>query len=816
MTTSGRDEIEDLRSRLSALIERVDLGDDARESASEALEELAVVIEELHSQNAELLASRNAFDEQTERYRVLFETIADGYLITDSKGIIRESNLAACEMFGRSREYVTGKPLATFIDAADRGEFYAQLSRIRRAEAGGHLTADLAVSDHETVQVNFRATRAGPLGDDASDIAWLLRDRRHDVVTEALRSSHQRLRSLFDSAPVGIALVAGDGEILFVNRYGSDALDLRPGHTDQQALLGSIHPDDRVDVEAAVRMALDGQVRRRRHRVVHLDGTERWIDHSVAPFRESGEVTGFVSTFVDVTAERAAMTNLASSRDFTEALLDTAGALVVVIDSAGAILRFNKTCEATTGYAASEVVGRNVVETFVPVDGRDEANRFLTDLSSGGEAYSSGSVESDWLTSGGERRRISWTYSTLTSGDGAFAIIGAGVDITERRLLASRVAQADRLDSIGRLTSGVAHDFNNTLTTLRLRVDRLSERDLDDESRVDLAAANTTIERTQRLIADLLLFSSRGVSDPVVVDANAEIRRLTGVLDHLMGDDITIKLDLTPNRAAVIVDPARIEQALTNLTINARDAMPDGGTVTLATDVQVIEPGAPSNTKAPATLGPGEYVVVSIADTGIGIGPLDLPHVFDPYFTTKPPGQGTGLGLATTYGAIVQSGGSIIVDSEPGQGATFQVWLPRAPTADDGGGAAQGPAADDASSDAACVLVVDDDDDLRQVLVEELTRLGHRTSEASTGAAAVDQIDLPVDVLICDVQLPDLDGHEVATRFRHRHDDVVVVYISGARPAQLDEIIPPDTVVLRKPFTTADLVAAIADRSRRS
>ena len=814
MTISGGDEIEELRRRLGALIERVDLGDDTRELASEALEELGVVIEELHSQNAELVASRGALDAQTQRYRDLFETVADGYLITDTNGVIRESNLAACEMFGQPRGHVIGRPLATFIDAADRDAFYAQLSRIRRADAGGHLTADLTVRDHDGIPTNLRATRAVPGPDGDGEVMWLLRDRRHDLVTAGLRSSHERLRALFESAQVGIVLCDSAGAILFVNDYGSQVLDLRPDDVEQRAWLASSHPDDRSDVEAAVGEALDGQIRSVRHRVVHRDGTQLWVDHSLAPFRESGEVTGFVSTLVDVTAERNATNELASSRDFTEAVLDTAGALVAVVDPAGTILRFNKACESTTGFSASEMVGRSLVDTLIPAEQRAWTSEFLADLARSADERSSGTVENDWLTKGGDRRRISWTYSTLTGGDGVVAIIGAGTDITERRLLESRLAQADRLDSIGRLTAGVAHDFNNTLATLRLRIDRLNGRGLDDDSRADLEAANATIDRTQHLIADLLLFSSRSISDPVMVDVNAEIQRLTDILDDLLGDDVRFDLDLTPNRTTVIVDPARLEQALTNLAINARDAMPDGGTVTVSTDVHAIEPLSAADARVPARLPPGRYVVLSVSDTGVGIPPGDLPHVFDPYFTTKPPGRGTGLGLATTYGTVVQSGGSIIVDSQPGHGTTFQVWLPLAPVSDDG--PPGGHVVDEESSDGLSVLVVDDDDDLRPVLVEELSRLGHRTSQASTGTGALEQIDHPVDVLICDVQLPDLDGHDVATGFRQRHQDLSVVYISGAPAAQVLDVLPEDAVLLLKPFAIGDLVDAIADGSRRT
>ena len=232
------------------------------------------------------------------------------------------------------------------------------------------------------------------------------------------------------------------------------------------------------------------------------------------------------------------------------------------------------------------------------------------------------------------------------------------------------------MEAIGRLTAGIAHDFSNTLTTLRLRIDRLSERDLDEDSRVDVDGVARTIARTQSLIADLSSFGSRQLLHPIVLSVNSEIERVASVLDGLLGDAIEIVLDLTADDTTVIVDPTRFEQIFTNLAINANDAMPAGGTLSIDTRIDTIEPHALATVRVPTRLGAGGYVVMTVTDTGVGIEPGDLAHVFDPYFTTKPPGRGTGLGLATTYGTITQSGGAVIVDSELGHGTAFSVWLP--------------------------------------------------------------------------------------------------------------------------------------------
>jgi PAS domain S-box-containing protein len=338
---SEQQRIEDLQERLRGLIGRADTDEVARAAADEALGELSIVIEELRSQNRELATSRAALEVRTRRAQELFEMVADGYLSTDVDGIIQEVNRSACEMFGRPRDQVLGLPLATFIEPVDRGAFHAQPNRIRRAEAGDHVTVRLTVHDHEPIPTSLRATHASSGGDDL--ILWLLRDRRHDLVTDALRSSEERLRIVFDSANVGILLGDTTGELVFVNHHASSLLDQGRGDFSREAWLSTTHPDDRREVDVAIDNACHGGTTTSlRHRIVHRDGSEVWVDHSVTPFLEDDEPTGFVSTLVDVTVERTAMAELAASRDFTEALLDTAGVLVVVVDRNGIILRFNR------------------------------------------------------------------------------------------------------------------------------------------------------------------------------------------------------------------------------------------------------------------------------------------------------------------------------------------------------------------------------------------------------------------------------------------------------------------------------------------
>jgi two-component system, cell cycle sensor histidine kinase and response regulator CckA len=680
MTGNGpwSDDIEALRVRLGTLIDRrvSDPDGASGQLAAEALEELAVVVEEMQSQYTELLISRDDLEQERERYRNLFEAVPDGYIVTDSDGIMREVNATAAQLFGRAVKQLNGKPLGSLVEPSDRRAFYGQLARIRHDRPGSHFSINLTVHDHTTVPANLRATIGPQRTGGRPDIRWLIHDRRPDIAERDVRLSEERLRSLVDTAGVGFVLTDTHGTLIFSNQT-ADRL-IRRGHDAVTAAewLSTTHDADRAAVVQALRDAcLDGASTLLRHRIATPGGEITWVEHGITPFRTpTGTLIGSVSTFTDVTAEHNALLALGDSRDFTDAVLDTVGALVVVLSPDGEITRFNKTCESTTGFAASAMIGRRMVDALVPPDQRGEIWSLFAERGSDARPTP---FESDWYTSAGGRRTISWTTTALTGADGSVrAIIGTGIDVTETRVLKARLEQASRLESVGRLAAGIAHDFNNTLSTLQLRIDRLARRNSDSESERDNAAAAATIRHTQHIIADLLSFGGQQQLHPQIIDLNVETRRIISLLTELLGDGIALSLDLIADTTTVTIDPGRFEQALTNLLLNARDALPNGGKVALTSSVVDTE-SVPAPPGVPPDLAPGTYVRLSVADTGVGIRPDDMSRIFDPYFTTKHSTRGTGLGLATTYGTITQSGGAITVDSARGVGSVFTLWLPR-------------------------------------------------------------------------------------------------------------------------------------------
>lgn len=493
----------------------------------------------------------------------------------------------------------------------------------------------------------------------------------------------------------------------------------------------------------------------------------------------------------------------------TDALMNTVDALVVVADPDGRILQFNKACESTTGFSSRDVIGRRVVDALIPVDQRADVGRVIDDLAMPG----TNRFENDWLTADGHRRRIAWSNATMLDADGdVTAIIGTGIDITEQRLLESRLAQEDRLESVGRLGAGIAHDFNNSLTGLVLRVDRLAARDLDPDSQIDIAAISSMIDRTQTLINELLSFSSPRRAEPGQIDVNAHVVRVLDLLDGLLTADVDVQLELVADPATASIDAIGFEQALTNLIINARDAMPDGGRLQIATTTEEIEADDAPSVRNPAGLGPGTYVKLSVADTGHGIRRDDLTRVLDPYFTTKAAGRGTGLGLATTYATLRQHGGAISVTSEPGRGATFEVWLSTEPAVVVAGFRVPNPIAP-AHGRPHLALLVDDDDEIRRTLAQEFERRGCTTVTAASGEEALGHLDDPIDLLLTDVHLPGIGGQEVARRFSEHRPNLTVVYATGAPEL---EMLPADATVVRKPFTITQLVETIRDHLRAS
>ena len=406
----------------------------------------------------------------------------------------------------------------------------------------------------------------------------------------------------------------------------------------------------------------------------------------------------------------------------------------------------------------------------------------------------------------GGDRIVEFRASAQRREDALTGILGIGRDVTERVQLEQQLRQAQKMEAVGRLAGGIAHDFNNILTAITGYVDLLLE-DLGptDPRREDAQEVRKAADRAASLTRQLLAFSRQQVMQPRVLDLNALVTELEKMLRRLLGEDIDLATRLDPGLAAVKADPGQLEQVIVNLAVNARDAMPAGGKLTIETANTALD-DAYTREHFPAK--PGRYVLLAVSDTGTGMTSEVQAHLFEPFFTTKERGKGTGLGLATVYGIVKQSGGFIWVYSEPGHGSTFKIYLPQVEEAAEPRAAAASPAPRRGTE---TVLLAEDEAPVRAVARQVLERQGYKVLEAPSAEAALDlaqRYSGPIHLLLTDVVMPGLSGHDLAERLATLRPETRVIYMSGYTDDAITRhgMLEPGLAYVQKPFTP-DVIA---------
>jgi signal transduction histidine kinase/CheY-like chemotaxis protein len=390
-------------------------------------------------------------------------------------------------------------------------------------------------------------------------------------------------------------------------------------------------------------------------------------------------------------------------------------------------------------------------------------------------------------------------------------MLGTNVDVTEIKRLEVEFEQAQKLESIGRLAGGVAHDFNNLLSVIggytEMAIAMLEE---GTPLHKDLMQVKRASDRAAGLTRQLLAFSRRQLLSPEVLNLNTITLEAEKMLRRLIGEDIDLRVEPGENLGQVMADPGQMEQVLLNLAVNARDAMPGGGQLTIST--ANLDLDAPSD-RLHCRVPPGRYVRMSVCDSGCGMTQEVLGKIFEPFFTTKEQGKGTGLGLATVYGIVKQSGGYISANSRPGEGACFEIFLPRIDTSE----AAQAQeASPEIPRGSECILVVEDEEVLRSLAQRLLEPLGYTVQCACSGAEAIDLIaqgKCRPDLLLTDVIMPGMSGPDLAERITLTHPEIKVVYMSGYTDDQLDHhgVLKEGTLLVQKPFTARQLTTKVRE-----
>jgi two-component system, cell cycle sensor histidine kinase and response regulator CckA len=626
---------------------------------------------------------------------------------------------------------------------------------------------------------------------------------------EALQRSEEYFRSLIENALDIIAVLDTEGTV----RYGSPSilrvLGFDPQALAQHDLFSLIHPEDRASVQAILNEARDdNRARSFEFRIKHKNGSWRVLEAIGRRFSMDSTRPGYVLNSRDITERKHAEEALRQANETLRAVIDTSPLAIYTLDPSARVQTWNGAAERIFGYPAVDVIGRPLPIIF-PED-LPEFRDGLDEIARGG------------IISGLERRarrrdgsavEVSQWAAPLRSGAGSFVgSVAIVADDTDRKRLEEQFRQAQKMEAVGRLAGGIAHDFNNLLTVItgycQMLLDRLEPVDPTFE---DMQQVLKAADRATTLTKQLLAFSRKQIVQPKVVDTANLIHEMDHILKRLVGEDIELHLSVPHDIGKVRVDPGQIEQVIVNLAVNARDAMPKGGRLTIETqNVEVDEKIVARH----LSMEPGPYVLLAISDTGVGIPPEMLVHLFEPFFTTKEKGRGTGLGLSTSYGIVKQNRGEIVVYSEPGVGTTFKIYLPRvdAPVEVEYVPAVETRRVRGTET----ILIVEDEEGVRKVLVEMLTHQGYRVLVAGGGPEALELFHQhcgPLDLLITDVIMPKMSGRELADQLRQPRPDLKVLFVSGYTDSAIVNhgILEPGTVFLQKPFSPEQLTSKVRD-----
>ena len=740
-----------------------------------------------------------------EAYRLIFEDASDAIAIASPALKIVEVNGRATEVFGYSRQDLLRMNLKDLLQLEDRAPGPAKLERVLGKGETALYERRFQRPDGETItaEIGVRALRDGRLIAIGRDVTARRR------AEEALRASEALTRSVVYSAVDGIITTDESGTIQSFN----PAAERMFGYTADQVIgqnLGILmaRPDS-VRHDSYIREYVDSGKKKiigigRESQAIRKDGTTFPIELAVSEMLLPGRrmFTGIVH---DITNRKAVEAALRDTNAKLQAVIETSPLAIVTLDLDGRVVAWNPAAERMFGWSAAEAL--NQVLPVVPEGERAE----LLDVIRNGVPLLS--VEKRRLRKDGSPIEVTlWTAPLRDPAGELSGVMGIYADVTQSRQLEEQFRQAQKMEAVGRLAGGIAHDFNNILTVITGYGEMVAEKVATDAAMSEemqeilKAADHATV-----LTSQLLIFSRRHVVSRESLDLNTVVAKLERMLRRIIGEDVELVTVPGAALARVRVDAAQVEQVVMNLAINARDAMPAGGRLTIET----------ANVELDAAYGrghigvkEGQYVMLAVSDNGKGIPPEVRSRLFEPFFTTKERGKGTGLGLSTVYGIVKQSAGEIWVYSELGKGTTFKIYLPR--VADDEPQLAPAAEPTPVERGEETVLLAEDEPGVRALAREVLRQHGYQVLEAMDVNDALRicrEHPEGIDLLLTDVVMPVMSGRELAERVAEIRPEIKVLYMSG----YTDNIVVNhgvtsiDKEFLQKPFTPRSLARKVRE-----
>lgn len=653
----------------------------------------------------------------------------------------------------------------------------------------------------------------------ASGVLLLIGVGLSSAVLKQIGNSEEKYRNLINTANDAILVIdAQTRVILEANNQACEMLGIS-----REQLVGMsesrLYPAPGIEASRQpLTPTIAGKARSQELELLRADGTPVPVEVSASATELSGR-PAIVGIFRDIRDRLQAAAILRRSEERFSYLIQNLSDVITVVAVDGTMLYHSPSIERVAGYQPSELLGRSLLAFIHPEDEpavRAALERVTLKVGSAAPPeYRFCRKDGSWV----------WLESVgnnLLNDVAVGGIVVTSRDVTGRRGLEEQVRQSQKMEAVGRLAGGIAHDFNNLLMVIRGYAEIvLREHNMSPAVRKSVDTIVRTTESAASLTRQLLSFSRTHVFSPQVLDLNSLVSRMSEMLLGVLRDEMEFLVALDPDSCCVSADPGQVEQVIMNLVVNARDAMPHGGKLTLATTLIARDAARPNR---PSTLPRGEYVMLSVTDTGVGMDAATQSRMFEPFFSTKGKDEGTGLGLSVVYNIVRASGGSVRVSSEPGRGSTFQVFFPRVRTP-----ARPQPAEPSVKASRAgmeTILVAEDQPDLRWMICQFLQELGYSVLEAKDGGDAValaEQYKGTIDVLLTDIVMPHIRGSEVARQLSASRPNIKVIFMSGYTEGEFGAVSGenrgPGSTLLQKPFELDSLAVTIREvleaRSRR-
>jgi len=770
------------------------------------------LVSKLEEKNVELTAAVNQLGLQT----TALETAADAILITDRQGTILWVNPAFSTMTGYSSDEVLGNTPRMLKSGKHDAAFYRQFWQ---TISGGLVWRGEFTNRCKDGSIRYDEHTVSPvIGQDGQVTHYV--GVMHDVTErkraeEELRDTHAQLRQLLDHSPAVMYALKVDGKTI-TPRLVSENINRMLGFAPEEALsfewwLGRLHPEDRDRALPGLDEVLREGVSRTEYRVQHKDGTYRWVEDNCRLVRDGlGKPAELVGVWTDVTERHLAQDELRESERRFSDMLRNVQLVSLTLDSEGRITYCNDYLLRLTGWDREDVLGKNWFEVFLPAERRPDLRVMFSSLLA--DLPESWHHESEIMTRAGERRLISWNNTVLRSASGD--VIGSasiGEDITDRKSLEKQLLRTQRMESLGTLAGGIAHDLNNLFMPILMGASLIRRVETSEATRKAVDNIERCVRRGTDLVKQVLLFARGLEGSRIVIDTASIVREVESIAHSTFPKNVTFVTTVGRNLPMLSGDPTQLTQVLLNLCVNARDAMPAGGQITVSMGSVDVEP---QYAAAHGGSGGGRYVVIEVADTGTGISPENLERIFEPFFTTKETGKGTGLGLSTTIGIVRSHGGFLTVASEVGRGSSFKVYFPA--LFDGAFVAAEGSDKEQElpRGKGELILVIDDERAILDITSQTLTAFGYEVLTAEDGALAIDTFVLHrsrIALVLTDMAMPVIDGAALIGALRRIDPDVPVIAVSGG-PAEAAKVGKNGTqYFLAKPFTAETLLRTVSE-----